>query len=140
MFGSPENNNTELRSDSTSGDVREVESGLEVTESEIDDDLEKELDDKYNEEVEEEPLKEKLSACFDGLSEEAKAKQYEALDKMSDEERKAYFDIIEKESAITADVQDVANKNGGELQGLENRVKPLLQLMRKCTSVKKELI
>lgn len=39
MFGSPENNNTELRSDSTSGDVSEVESGLEVTESEMDEDL-----------------------------------------------------------------------------------------------------
>lgn len=83
VFGTPENNNTELRSDNTSGDVSEVESGLEVTESEMDDELAKELDDKYNKEVEEEPLKEKLPACFDGLSEEAKAKQYEALDKMS---------------------------------------------------------
>lgn len=123
MFGTPENNNTELRSDSTSGDVSEVASGLEVTESEMDEDLAKELDDKYNKEVEEEPQKGKLPACFDGLSEESKAKQYEALDKMSDEEKKAYFDIIEKEPAITADVQDVANKNGGELQGLEYRVK-----------------
>lgn len=123
MFGSPENNNTELRSDSTSGDVSEVESGLEVTESEMDDDLAKALDEKYNKEVEEEPSKEKLPTCFDGLSEESKTKQYEALDKMSDEERKAYFDIIEEEPAITADVQDVANKNGGELQGLEYRVK-----------------
>ena len=33
MFETPENNNTELRGDSTSGDVSEVESGLEVTES-----------------------------------------------------------------------------------------------------------
>lgn len=123
MFGTPENNNTELRSDSTSGDVSEVESGLEVTESEMDEDLAKELDNKYNKEVEVEQQKEKLPACFDGLSEESKAKQYEALDKMSDEEKKAYFDIIEKEPAITADVQDVANKNGGELQGLEYRVK-----------------
>ena len=123
MFGTPEINNAELRSDSTSGDVSEVESGLEVTESEIDEDLVKELDDKYNKEVEGEPSKEKLPACFDGLSEEAKAKQYEALDKMSDEERKAYFDIVEKEPAITEDVQDVAKKNGAELQGLEYRVK-----------------
>ena len=29
---------------------------------------------------------------------------------MTDEERKAYFDIVEKEPAITADVQDVADK------------------------------
>ena len=36
MFGTPENNNTELHSDTTSGDVSEVESGLEVTESEMD--------------------------------------------------------------------------------------------------------
>lgn len=36
MFGTPEINNAELRSDSTSGDVSEVESGLEVTKSEID--------------------------------------------------------------------------------------------------------
>lgn len=43
MFGTPENNNTELRSDSTSGDVSEVESGLEVTESEMDEDLAKEF-------------------------------------------------------------------------------------------------
>ena len=35
MFGTHENNNTELRSDTMSGDVSEVESGLEVTESEI---------------------------------------------------------------------------------------------------------
>lgn len=72
MFGTPENNNTELRSDSTSGDVSEVASGLEVTESEMDEDLAKELDDKYNKEVEEEPQKGKLPACFDGLSEESK--------------------------------------------------------------------
>lgn len=36
MFSTPENNNTELWSDSTSDDVSEVESGLEVTESEMD--------------------------------------------------------------------------------------------------------
>ena len=70
MFGTPENNNTELRSDSTSGDVSEVESGLEVTESEMDEDLAKELDNKYNKEVEVEQQKEKLPACFDGLSED----------------------------------------------------------------------
>lgn len=123
MFGSPENNNTELRSDTTSGDVSEVESGLEVTESEMDEDLAKELDDKYNKEVDEDARKQELPSCFSGLSEESKAKQYEALDKMSKEEKKAYFDIIEKEPKITADVQDVANKNGAELQGLEYRVK-----------------
>lgn len=44
MFGSPKNNNTELRSDSTSGDVSEVESDHEVTESEMNDDLSQELD------------------------------------------------------------------------------------------------
>ena len=43
MIGTPENNNTELHSDTTSGDVSEVESGLEVTESEMDDDLSNEL-------------------------------------------------------------------------------------------------
>lgn len=48
MFETPENNNTELRSDSTSGDVSEVESGLEVTESEMDEDLANELENKYN--------------------------------------------------------------------------------------------
>lgn len=48
MFGSLENNNTELRSDSASGDVGEVESGLEVTESEIDDDLSKESDGSFD--------------------------------------------------------------------------------------------
>lgn len=138
MFDTLKNNNTKLKSDSTSGDVSEVESDLEVTESEMDDELAKELDDKYTKEVEEEPLKEKLSACFDELSEESKAKQFEALDKMSNDERKAYFYIIEKEPAITKDVQDVANKNGGELQGLKYRVKTLLHFMRKCTSVKKE--
>lgn len=39
MFGTPENNNTELHSDTTSGAVSEVESGLEVTESEMDNDI-----------------------------------------------------------------------------------------------------
>ena len=48
MFGSPENNNTELHSDTTSGDVSEVESGLEVTESEMDDELSNELDGSYD--------------------------------------------------------------------------------------------
>ena len=48
MFGTPENNNTELRSDTTSGDVSEVESGLEVTESEMDDELSKELDGSFD--------------------------------------------------------------------------------------------
>lgn len=123
MFETPENNNTELRSDSTSGDVSEVESGLEVTESEMDEDLANELENKYNKKVEVETPKKELPDCFDGLSEESKSKQYEALDKMTDEERKAYFDIVEKEPAITADVQDVADKNSAELQGLEYRVK-----------------
>jgi len=123
MFDAPENNNPETKSDGTSGDVSEVESGLEVTESEMDEDLTQELDDKYINEVEEKPSERDLPACFDGLSEASKQKQSEALDKMSDEERKAYFSIIEKEPAITADVQDVADKNGGELQGLEYRVK-----------------
>lgn len=48
MFGTPENNNTELHSDTTSGDVSEVESGFEVTESEIDDELSKELDSSFD--------------------------------------------------------------------------------------------
>lgn len=48
MFGTPENNNTELHSDTTSGDVSEVESGLEVTESEMDDELSKELDGSFD--------------------------------------------------------------------------------------------
>ena len=48
MIGAPENNNTELRSDSTSGDVSEVESGLEVTESEMDEELSKELDGSFD--------------------------------------------------------------------------------------------
>lgn len=88
MIGSPENNNTELRSDTTSGDAGEVESGLEVTESEMDEDLAKELDDKYNKEIDEDTPKKELPSCFSGLSEESKAKQYEALDKMSDEEKR----------------------------------------------------
>ena len=66
MFGSPENNNTELRSDTTSGDVSEVESGLEVTESEMDEDLAKEIDDKYNKEVDEDVRKQELPSCFSG--------------------------------------------------------------------------
>lgn len=41
-------NNPEAKSDSTSGDVSEVESGLEVTESEMDDELSKELDGSYD--------------------------------------------------------------------------------------------
>ena len=48
MIGAPENNNTELRSDSTSGDVSEVESGLEVTESEMDEERSKELDGTFD--------------------------------------------------------------------------------------------
>lgn len=48
MFGSLENNNTELRSDSTSGDVSEVEGGLEVTESEMNDDHSQELDGSFD--------------------------------------------------------------------------------------------
>ncbi len=67
MFETPENNNTELRSDSTSGDVSEVESGLEVTESEMDEDLANELENKYNKEVEVETPKKELPDCFDGL-------------------------------------------------------------------------
>ncbi len=41
-------NNPEAKSDATSGDVSEVESGLEVTESDIDSDFSKELDDSYD--------------------------------------------------------------------------------------------
>lgn len=41
-------NNPEAKSDSTSGDVSEVESGLEVTESEMDDELSKELDGSFD--------------------------------------------------------------------------------------------
>lgn len=65
MFETPENNNTELRSDSTSGDVSEVESDLEVTESEMDEDLANELENKYNKEVEvETPKKDYLIASM----------------------------------------------------------------------------
>lgn len=41
-------NNPKSKSDSISGDVREIESGLEVTESEMDDELSKELDGSFN--------------------------------------------------------------------------------------------
>lgn len=41
-------NNPEAKCDSTSGDVSEVESGLEVTESEMDDDLSKEIDGSFD--------------------------------------------------------------------------------------------
>lgn len=67
--------------------------------------------------------KQELPECFSGLSDEAKQKQSEALGKMSDTERQAYLDVVEKEPKITADVQDITNANGGELQGLEYRVK-----------------
>ena len=48
MFGTPENNNTELHRDTTSGDVSEVESGLEVTASDMDDELSNELEGSFD--------------------------------------------------------------------------------------------
>ena len=67
--------------------------------------------------------KHELPACFDKMSDESKAKQVEALGKMSADEKNSYFDIIEREPAITNDVKNVAEKNMAELQGLEYRVK-----------------
>ena len=56
-------------------------------------------------------------------SETPKVHDVDVLSKMSDEERKAYSDIIAKEPAITNDVKSVAELSGGELQGLEHRLK-----------------
>lgn len=108
-------------------DRQDVET--EDVSTKTDEELDSEIDNKYNEYVNEgldakkDVDTEKLPECFDGLSDEAKAKQIDALDKMSESERSEYYKIIEKEPAITSDVQDVADKNGAELQGLEYRVK-----------------
>ena len=59
----------------------------------------------------------------DVAGETPKDQNVDALSKMSDVERNAYSDIIAKEPAITNDVKSVAELSGGELQGLEHRLK-----------------
>ncbi len=104
-------------------------SAKEMAEEDFGGHLDSDGGDKYNECVDkgqkyDEILSNnELPECFDNLSEAVKASQLDVLNRMSDEEREAYYGIIEKEPAITVDVQAVAEKNNGELQGLEYRVK-----------------
>lgn len=122
-------NNSDV-SKGDSGDVKEVTESKADETVEIDSDLAAELDKSHEAYVTGEKTFSKgdvasgsLPACFDGLSEEKRAKQIEALGKMTPEEREEYLSIVEKEAAITADAQSIADKNGAELKGLENRVK-----------------
>jgi TusA-related sulfurtransferase len=64
-----------------------------------------------------------LPEAFDDLSEADKLKQTEALSKMSEKERGKYMEIAANEPAITKDASEIAARNGGELQGLEHRLK-----------------
>lgn len=65
----------------------------------------------------------KIESYLESLPEEDRAKQAAALDKMTAEERAVYAQNLENEPQITAAMQEIAEKNGGELQGLEYRVK-----------------
>lgn len=65
----------------------------------------------------------KLPGVFDNLSEESKLKQLESLKKMSDSEREMYFKIANNEPEITLKVQEITAKAGGNLEGLEFRLK-----------------
>lgn len=113
----------------------------DVNKDEISSELSKEIDDVYNryitdsvdnkEDVDfksdnsynDSGEKSELPDCFSNLSDDAKNKQIEALNKMSDDEKNSYFAIIEKEPKITEGVKNVAENNGAELAGLEYRVK-----------------
>lgn len=64
-----------------------------------------------------------LPDAFDYLSEEAKQKQIDALKRMSDSDRETYMQVVEKEPQITAKVQEITSKAGGELEGLDYRLK-----------------
>ena len=64
-----------------------------------------------------------LPEAFDYLSEEAKQKQIDALKRMSDSDRETYMQVVEKEPQITAKVQEITSKAGGELEGLDYRLK-----------------
>ena len=64
-----------------------------------------------------------LPDAFDYLSAEAKQKQIDALKRMSDSDRETYMQVVEKEPQITAKVQEITSKAGGELEGLDYRLK-----------------
>ncbi len=83
------------------------------------------------EDIEDEKIKE-LPSCFDHLDDSKKTKELAALNKMTPEERKAYYDILEKEPSITAEVKSVAENNGAkELAGLEDRAKTPSSVLEK---------
>ena len=96
--------------------------------------LEKELDDRYNEYINDNRTYEKADAneahfandlpeTFDNLSDADKEKQMNALSKMSDAERSKYIEIASREPEITTDAKEITTNNGGELQGLDDRLK-----------------
>ena len=87
MIGAPKNNNTELRSDSTSGDVSEVESGLEVTESEMDDELSKELDDSFDSFISDK----KITSYGKEQKSEVSSQQREPVEQLETEKEKLSF-------------------------------------------------
>lgn len=70
-----------------------------------------------------ESYQEELPEVFNGFNEEKKQKNIEALSKMSDSERANYLGMVAKEPGITKDVKELTEANGGELAGLEARVK-----------------
>lgn len=107
MFGTPENNNTESRSDSTSGDVSEVESGLEVTESEMDDDLSKELDGSFDSFI----LNKKITSFDKEQRSDVSSQQQEPLEQLETEQEKDYngdeeTDSITKERSFVDKAKD----------------------------------
>ena len=108
----------------------EEEQSIE-TGAEQDEDLSHELDDKYQDYIAsskefsygESSKGGKLPEPFENLPEADKQKEMDALSKMSDKERAKYLEIASKEPAITKDATEIAASSGGELQGLEYRLK-----------------
>ena len=66
---------------------------------------------------------EKINEYLESLSEKDRAKQIEALSKMTEDERSVYAENLENEPQITATMEEIAQNNGAELAGLEYRVK-----------------
>lgn len=95
MIDAPENN-TEIQSDSTGGDVSEVKGSPEVTDGEMDDDFSKEIDESYDSYI-----SDKKVSSFDGEAKsDLPSEQGEAAEKAEADEEKAY-DMNEENASQT---------------------------------------
>lgn len=60
---------------------------------------------------------------FENMNPKDVQSHLECYEKLTDDEKQLYNEIVEREPAITQEVQDTVRENGGQMEGLEYRLK-----------------